>query len=295
MTTISTDTPGLDTADSALEESKTSSGSRVIDFNNDRRTVLLGLVGLGILVILVFEFLFSNFLAQRAQVDLLTQLRGTLATSASAYGQPGLSPLPGTAPEFGSAVALIQIPAIGISQVVAEGTSSQITQSGPGHMPGTVLPGQIGESVIVGRRTTFGAPFYAVPNLKVGDKITVTTLEGTSTYKVFTPKSDLLPQNRLVLRTSSPLLLSLGAKDIYAELQNLPFVATPRNAPNEPHKSPWPMLIVALQLVGLAALGVRFTSRKFSRSITWLLCTPLLFGALLALTLSINLLLPATV
>jgi len=261
----------------------------------DRRVFLTGLLGLVMLTILLFEFVFSSFIQKRSQADLFNEFRTTLATSASAYGQPGLSPLPGTAPAHGSAVALIQIPSLGVAQVVAEGTGSQITQTGPGHVPGTVLPGQAGEAILIGRRTTFGAPFYSVPNLKAGDTILVTTVEGTSKYVVFVANPDSLPANRLILRTSNPPVLSLGATDVYAELQGLPFVATPKNSPNEPHQSPWPAAIVALQLVGIAFVALRFTMIRFSRTVTWLLCSPLVFGSLLALALALNSLLPATV
>ena len=261
----------------------------------NRRLFVLGLLGLVMLTILLFEFVFSAFIQKRSQTDLLNQFRSTLSTSASAYGQPGLSPLPGTAPAFGSAVAFIQIPTLGLSQVVAEGAGSQITQTGPGHVAGSVLPGQAGEAVLVGRRTTFGAPFYSVPNLKVGDSIVVTTVEGTSQYRVIEPNAESLPANRLVLRTSNPPLLSVGVKDVYAELQGLPFIATPRNSPLEPHQSPWPAVIIAIQLLAISFVTVGFTNKRFSRTVTWLLCSPLVFGALLAVALAMNSLLPATV
>ena len=254
-----------------------------------------GILGVVILSVLLFEYIFSSFIQQRSQVDLLNDFRNTLTTSASAYGQPGLSPLPGTAPALGSAVALVQIPSLGISQIVAEGTASHITQMGPGHAPGSSLPGQAGESVIVGRRTTFGAPFYRVPTLKVGDTINVTTVEGTSKYRVFEANLDALPANRLVLRTSNPPVLSLGSTDVYAELQGLPFVPTPKNAPNEPHQSPWPSVIIAIQLVALSFMAIRFAAKRFSRTVTWLLCSPVVFGSILSLALAINALLPATI
>lgn len=263
--------------------------------SNESRIQLPVLVGLVVLAVLVCEFVFSAFTQHRSQTDLLNEFRNTLATSASAYGQPGLSPLPGTAPALGSAVAFVRIPSLGVSQVVAEGSASRVTQNGPGHVPGSSLPGQAGESVILGRRTTFGAPFYSVPNLKVGDTILVTTIEGTSKYKVFSANLDSLPANRLVLRTSNPPVLSLGSKDVYAELQGLPFVPTPKNSPREPHQSPWSFVIVALQLVGLSFVAMRFVSLRFSGTVTWLLCSPLLFGSILALALAVNSLLPSTV
>ena len=54
----------------------------------------------------------------------------------------------------------MRIPKIGIDQVVFEGVTPGTLRSGPGHMPWTPLPGQPGNAVISGHRTTHGAPFY---------------------------------------------------------------------------------------------------------------------------------------
>ena len=300
MTTFSTPALGAD-AEVSVDSNKDSIAdaqhieSEPLVAKTDSRNFLAGLLGLVMLAVLLFEFVFSSFIQQRSQADLLAEFKSTLATSASAYGQPGLSPLPGTAPAMGSAVAVVQIPSLGLSQVVAEGTASHITQTGLGHVPGTALPGQGGEAIIVGRRTTFGAPFYSVPSLKAGDTILVTTVEGTAKYQVFAANADSLPANRLVLRTSNPPLLSLGAKDVYAQLQGLPYVPTPKNSPNEPHQSPWPAVIIAIQLVAISLISVRFTNNRFRPTVTWLLCSPLVFGAILAFALAVNALLPSTV
>ena len=58
----------------------------------------------------------------------------------------------------GEPVALLSIPRLGISQVVVEGTASGDTLAGPGHLRDTVLPGQVGTSVVYGRAATYGAP-----------------------------------------------------------------------------------------------------------------------------------------
>ena len=43
-----------------------------------------------------------------------------------------------------------------------EGVQLADLAQGPGHYPGTPLPGQIGDAAIAGHRTTHGAPFYHV-------------------------------------------------------------------------------------------------------------------------------------
>ena len=56
-------------------------------------------------------------------------------------------------------MALLSIPRLRISQVVVEGTASGDTLAGPGHLRKTVIPGQVGTSVVMGRAVTYGAPF----------------------------------------------------------------------------------------------------------------------------------------
>jgi sortase A len=45
---------------------------------------------------------------------------------------------------------------------VVEGTASSDLLDGPGHLRSTVLPGQVGTSVVMGRAKTYGAPFGAI-------------------------------------------------------------------------------------------------------------------------------------
>jgi sortase A len=68
--------------------------------------------------------------------------------------------------------------------VVVEGTDTAELQQGPGHYPGTPLPGEAGNSAIAGHRTTYLHPFYNLDQLVPGDEITVTTLQGVFDYDV---------------------------------------------------------------------------------------------------------------
>jgi sortase A len=112
----------------------------------------------------------------------------------------------------GAPVAVLEIPAIGLRQVVVEGTSSGDLELGPGHRRDTPLPGQQGVSWIHGRATTFGGPFADLPNLRRGQDLTVVTFQGTFTYRVEgvrhagDPMPDVAPVNaggsRLTLVTA---------------------------------------------------------------------------------------------
>jgi len=78
----------------------------------------------------------------------------------------------------GAPVAVMQIPALGTNLVVAEGDSPQQLRSGPGHRIGTRMPGDKGNSVIVGHRNGWGGPLHALDELKPGNLIVVQTNPG---------------------------------------------------------------------------------------------------------------------
>jgi sortase A len=92
--------------------------------------------------------------------------------------------VPPPPPPIGEAVGTIEIPRIGVDKVVVEGTGREDLKKGPGHYPGTPLPGQVGNAAIAGHRTTYGQPFFDLDKLAPGDEIITTTLAGTYTYKV---------------------------------------------------------------------------------------------------------------
>jgi sortase A len=84
----------------------------------------------------------------------------------------------------GHPVGRIHIPAIGVSQVIVQGTDTDDLRKGPGHYPSTPLPGAPGTVGVAGHRTTYGAPFRRVNQLHKGDRITVQMPYATITYRV---------------------------------------------------------------------------------------------------------------
>ncbi|MCP3996351.1 MAG: class E sortase [bacterium] len=92
-----------------------------------------------------------------------------------------------SAPDLGNAFALIRIPKIDRLQDgwnVVEGVRTSDLRNGAGHMPDTSLPGQPGNAVISGHRTTWGMPFHELDALDPGDRIEVDTALGTHIYEV---------------------------------------------------------------------------------------------------------------
>lgn len=90
-------------------------------------------------------------------------------------------------PDLGIPFAIIRVPTIERLEegwTVVEGVRVRDLKNGAGHMPGTPLPGQPGNAVISGHRTTYGAPFHEFGELVPGDLIEVETAIGIHTYAV---------------------------------------------------------------------------------------------------------------
>jgi sortase A len=88
------------------------------------------------------------------------------------------------APAVDTGFARMRVPRVGLDAVVFEGIGAETLAKGPGHMPGTSLPGQPGNSVISGHRTTHGRPFHDFDLLVPGDLIEIDTAIGTHVYEV---------------------------------------------------------------------------------------------------------------
>jgi sortase A len=79
-------------------------------------------------------------------------------------------------------VGEIQIPKIGLNHKVFEGISLTVINKGPGHWPGSAMPGQLGNAVFAGHRTTYSKPFNKLNELVPGDEIIFHTADGTFVY-----------------------------------------------------------------------------------------------------------------
>jgi sortase A len=87
-------------------------------------------------------------------------------------------------PLKGDAIARLDIPAIGVSEYVVEGTDTGSLRKGPGHYPDTPLPGERGTTAIAGHRTTYGAPFRNIDELKRGQRILIDMPDGRFLYRI---------------------------------------------------------------------------------------------------------------
>jgi sortase A len=81
-------------------------------------------------------------------------------------------------------IGTMEIPKIGLSHPVVEGIGEPTIHWGPGHWPGTALPGRVGNTVFAGHRVTHTRPFYDIDKLAPGDEITIRTADGEFAYRV---------------------------------------------------------------------------------------------------------------
>lgn len=158
------------------------------------RTALRGLgqtlITLGVVVLLfcVYELQFTNVVAARAAERQSEQLTATWAEPPPPPRPttPGAPP-PVLTPIRGDAFAKLHVPALkGYEPVnVVEGVSVEdLKKSAPGHIPGTAMPGELGNVVLSGHRTTYGAPFNRWADLQPGDEVVVETRTQWFTYTI---------------------------------------------------------------------------------------------------------------
>lgn len=139
--------------------------------------------------------------------------------------------------ETGEPFAFLTIRSIGIEDlVVYAGVDTATLRKGPGHMPTTPLPGQPGNAVLSGHRTTYGRPFFDFDQLDIGDRIEVRTVIGTHVYaireiSVVSPTdvwvTDPRPGGWLTLTTCEPKFSARQRLVVWAEMvdgPNLEFI-----------------------------------------------------------------------
>jgi sortase A len=114
----------------------------------------------------------------------------------------------------GEAAGRLRIPEIGVDQVVLDGTSDDHLRKGPGFFPETPFPGSGGTTAVAGHRTTYGAPFRSIDDLKKGDPIVIEMPYARLEYRVERKRivdpdafwvTDRVGYERLVLSACHPL------------------------------------------------------------------------------------------
>ncbi len=138
--------------------------------------------GLVVLLFVAYELWGTGAYTQAQQHKLGDELTRTWNSSAGRVTTERV--------RLGHGLALIRIPRLGkgFHYVIIEGVSIADLRKGPGHYPGTAMPGQVGNFVVSGHRTTYLAPFNKLGELRGGDQILIDTLASQYVYKVTSTK-----------------------------------------------------------------------------------------------------------
>ena len=146
------------------------------------------LVAVGALVLLfvAYQLFGTNLVEARNQNALREQFERQLVEPGPPPAPVGGSEAPVTVPPPapGDAIGRMEIPRIGVDRILVEGISAEDLKKGPGHYPDAPMPGGQGNMAIAGHRTTYGAPFYRLDELVVGDPIIVSSPQGQFRYEV---------------------------------------------------------------------------------------------------------------
>ena len=141
--------------------------------------------GLLLLGLVVYQLWGTGLEQRRAQDRLRDDFTELITARPTASTTDTPSPEPIDVPRRpNSALALLEIPTASVADIVVDSATVSALRHGPGHIRGTALPGESGNSAIAGHRTTYGAPFAQLDKVAIGDEIRVTTLRGRFTYTV---------------------------------------------------------------------------------------------------------------
>ncbi|GAA0677659.1 sortase [Kitasatospora atroaurantiaca] len=236
------------------------------------------------------------------------ELRESLAMGTTPIGQRAKD---GRLVELGTPVALLEIPELGLREVVREGTTGAVLEAGPGHRRDTPMPGQAGTSVLLGRQAGFGGPFGALGSLRATETFTVTTGQGTHTYRVLDVRraGDPVPaalkngSGRLVLVTGdgpryAPSGTLLVDADLVSEVK--PANARPLTADALPPAErvmgtdgdAWIPLVLWGESLLLAAVALALAWSRWGRLQAWIVGVPVLSALALSVADEVARLLP---
>jgi sortase A len=202
-----------------------------VSFSTFRVTVGRVILVAGVLVLLFIPYLLwgTGLITARAQSELRQEFAAAQRRSHTSVGPhagtvpagpPTLAPII-AAPAVGDPVGIISIPKIALQMMVIEGTGADQLRSGPGHYPGTPLPGESGNVAIAGHRTTYLHPFYNLNELVPGDDIDVLTVQGYFVYRVISSQAVAPTDVSVTDATVLPTLTLTTCNPRYSATQRL--------------------------------------------------------------------------
>jgi sortase A len=164
----------------------------------------LGYVGLALIDARLYQASAERSLESQIQVEK-QHPEGVAGARLSSCGRGGCLSAARPPVKKGDVLGLMDIPRLGLSVAVLQGTSSRILRLGAGHLESTPLPGEAGNSAIAGHRDTF---FRNLKDIRPKDEIQLQTATQLFHYEVDWVKV-VDPDDRSVLAPSTASALTL--------------------------------------------------------------------------------------
>jgi sortase A len=155
-----------------------------------RKYIGIFLIVVGIAII--GSALYMRYEGNRKQKQMIDEFEKTISqlnqekpvdNSSNAEYSPDLAP---PSLDVKGAIGIMKIPVIDLKVAIGDGVDMSTLKYAVGHFKETPYPGEKGNCAIAGHRSyTYSQYFNRLDEVKIGDKITITTTKGEFTYVVY--------------------------------------------------------------------------------------------------------------
>ncbi len=143
-----------------------------------RALAVVGIVCLGYCLVVLLNM-------RLYQAKTARNFEHELQLTAKATAPPAVRTATVDHPEEGDVVGRLEIPRVGVSVMVVEGTDGRDLRRAVGHIPGTAFPGEAGNIGIAGHRDTF---FRPLRHIRRNDTINLISLQAVDRYRVISTR-----------------------------------------------------------------------------------------------------------
>lgn len=144
----------------------------------------------------IFQIWDSN----QAQKDALVQAEELISTPTAQERTDGEKEIVIPTYEKGETIGVLEVPKLGKSMPIIEGTDEEELRQGVGHYLGTALPTQNDQIVLSGHRDTL---FKRFDELEIGDTFVVKLEYGEFTYEIVDTKI-VDADDRTIIKSTAP-------------------------------------------------------------------------------------------
>ncbi len=214
----------------------------------------------------------------------------------------------------GDAAFVLQVPTIGLDEVVVKGASPVLIRGGPGWRDGSAPPGQ-GNTVILGHSTRWGYPFGKIEDLAAGASIYLRTRTGEVFVYRVTKVRTVGDGDTKVMDPSGPSRLTLvtsagGPLDGRRVVVQAGVKGTPPEIPEDqrvkivPDKDPGPfderggggllLLLAGIAVVAIGVYGFVELRRRYQMSTVLIVAGPAVALGVVLILFNLDAFLPIT-